>query len=141
LTIAIGGSSERQLANESDRFQALLAHACSEAELGGREVGVVLAADGYAFRRLDGAQWRAFGSDDELRDRHWLAGLRFQLLRDGRAVELASGDQSAPQLVCFSSGELTPFVLTFALGDAPTRYRLRGSDDGAIVSDRLESAR
>src|SRR5690348_3971965 len=72
LTIAVGGSGERRLGNEAERFQSLLAHACSEAELGGREIGVVLADDGYAFRRLDGADWRKPGGE-ELRDRRWPA--------------------------------------------------------------------
>ena len=54
LVIAIGGSTERQVANAAERFQALLGHACSEAELSGREIGVRLDIDGYAFRRLDG---------------------------------------------------------------------------------------
>ena len=140
LTIAVAGGSERKLANESERFQSLLAHACSEAELGGREIGVVLGSDGYAFRRLDGADWHAQGGD-ELRDRSWPAGLRFDLRRDGRPLEPATPKNPAPQLVCFSSGEMTSFVLTLALGDATARYRITGSDDGSLASERVETPR
>lgn len=140
LTIAVAGGSERKLANESERFQSLLAHACSEAELGGRELGVVLGNEGYAFRRLDGADWHAQGGD-ELRDRQWPAGLRFDLRRDGRVLEPASPKHPAPQLVCFSSGEMTAFELTLALGDAPSAYRISGSEDGHLDSKRVEVAR
>jgi len=140
LTIAVGGSAERKLANEAERFQALLAHACGEAELGGREIGIVLAADGYAFRRLDGADWHAPGGD-ELRERSWPGGLRFELRRDGHVLEPASPKHPTPQLVCFSSGEMTPFVLTLALGDVPSSWRISGNDDGVLASERIEATR
>ncbi len=140
LTIAVAGGGERKLANESERFQSLLAHACSEAELGGREIGVVLGNEGYAFRRLDGADWHAQGGD-ELRDRQWPAALRFELRRDGRVLEPASPKHPAPQLVCFSSGEMTSFELTLALGDAAAQYRIRGNEDGHLESKRVEVAR
>jgi general secretion pathway protein H len=140
LTIAVGGSGERKLANEAERFQSLFAHACSEAELGGREVGVVIADDGYAFRRLDGADWRKPGGE-ELRDRRWPAGLRFELRRDGRVLEPATPKQPAPQLVCFSSGEMTSFVLTLALGDVAASWRITGNEDGTLAGERIEAAR
>ncbi|GAA0722437.1 type II secretion system minor pseudopilin GspH [Dokdonella soli] len=136
LTIAIGGTSERQLANTSERFQALLGHACSEAELTGREIGAVVSADGYAFRRLDGDAWRDLGTDGELRARRWPEGLRIEFTREGRPLELATPQHDAPQVVCFSSGELTPFSLVLALGDAP-RYRVQGKDDGSLKVDKV----
>ena len=100
----------------------------------------VLADDGYAFRRLDGADWRA-ASGDELRERRWPAGLRFELRRDGRRLEPATPTHPTPQLVCFSSGEMTAFVLTLALGDAAASWRISGSDDGQLASERIEAPR
>ncbi|MBO9663880.1 type II secretion system minor pseudopilin GspH [Dokdonella sp.] len=135
LTLAVAGSSERQLANEAERFRALLAHACGQAELSGREVGAVLDANGYAFRRLDGSEWREL-AEGELRTRRWPNALRLELARDGRPLELATPQRPAPQLICFSSGELTPFVLTLALGDAPLRYRVSGAEDGTLKVER-----
>jgi general secretion pathway protein H len=139
LTLSVGGTSERQLANASERFEALLGHACNQAELSGREIGVVITADGYTFLRLDRDQWREFGGDGELRARHWPAGMRVELTREGRPLTLATAQQGAPQLVCFSSGESTPFTLTLALGTLPVRYRLNGDDDGTLKADRIES--
>lgn len=137
LTLAVGSSSERQLDTAAERLQALIGHACDQAELSGREIGVSIAVDGYAFSRLDGNQWRPFGSEGELRARSWPQGLRIELTRDGRP--LAPSLDGLPQLVCFSSGELTPFALALTLGDAP-RYRLTGSDDGSVRSDRIGAA-
>jgi general secretion pathway protein H len=137
LVIAIGGGSERELANASDRFQALLGHACNQAELSGREIGVSVAADGYVFSRLDRDAWHALGKEGELRSRRWPAGLHVELTRAGRPLELAAPGRETPQLVCFSSGELTPFGLVLGLGDAPARYRVEGMDDGTLKSERI----
>ena len=138
LTLAVGGTSERELANTSERFQALLGHACNQAELSGREIGTIIRTDGYTFSRLDGNVWHAFGKDAaELRARTWPAGLRIELTREGRPLDLAGPGHDLPQVVCFSSGELTPFSLTLALGDAPLRYRLKGEDDGSLTADRM----
>jgi general secretion pathway protein H len=139
LVISIGGSSERELANASDRFQALVGQACSQAELSGREIGISIAADGYVFSRLDRDAWHAFGREGELRARNWPSGLHVQLTRAGRALELSVPGRDSPQLVCFSSGELTPFDVTLALGDAPTRYRIEGADDGVVKVERVEA--
>lgn len=135
LTLAVAGNAERQLADEAERFRALLAHACGQAELSGREIGAVLDANGYAFRRLDGSEWREL-AEGELRARRWPNALRLALERGGRPLELATPERPAPQLVCFSSGELTPFVLTLSLGDAPQRYRVVGNDSGSVKVER-----
>ncbi|MEO5623689.1 MAG: GspH/FimT family pseudopilin [Dokdonella sp.] len=138
LTLAVGGTPERQLANTSERFQALLGQACSQAELSGREIGTVIGTDGYTFSRLDGDAWRVLAKGGELRPRAWPAGVRIELSREGRPLELAAPGHDLPQLVCFSSGELTPFALTLALGDAPMRYRITGADDGSLKAERIE---
>lgn len=137
LVIAVGSSSERELANAGDRFQALVDHACNQAELSGREIGISVAAGGYVFSRLDRDEWHAYGKDGELRPRSWPTGLRVELSRAGRPLELAAAGHDTPQLVCFSSGELTPFGLVMALGDASTRYRIEGSDDGTLKTERV----
>lgn len=135
LTLAVGASSERQLDNAAQRFRALIDEACSQAELSGRELGVSVGAGGYSFCRLEGDQWRPFGADAALRARTWPQGLRSHLTRDGRPIaETAEG----PQLVCFSSGELTPFELALTLGDAP-RYRITGSEAGEVKIDHTEA--
>ncbi len=138
LTLSVGGNGERQLANASERFQTLLGHACNQAELGGREIGAVISADGYTFMRLDGDRWRTLPGDGELRARHWPTGMRIELSREGRPVALATAQRNAPQLVCFSSGEVTSFALAMRLGDVPVRYRVSGDDDGTLKADRIE---
>jgi general secretion pathway protein H len=76
---------------------------------------------------------------DMLRRRSWIDGLRAELAREGRHVDLVSNHDTTPQLVCFSSGELTPFALTLALGDA-ARYRVTGAIDATLKTERVRSA-
>src|SRR5688572_8332006 len=52
LTLSVANSSERRLEAAAERFAALVGHACEQSELRGREIGIVIAPDGYAFLRL-----------------------------------------------------------------------------------------
>ncbi len=131
LSIATAGG-ERQLTRESERLQALVDHACTEAELTGREIGVRVSRNGYAFSMLGFQGWMASEQKEELRPRTWVPGMQVALYRDGREMRLADDESEAPQIVCFSSGELSPFVMRLQLGDAPNRYEVRGQADGRI---------
>ena len=141
LAVTIGvatAGGERQLSRESERMRALVAHACTQAELSGREIGVRLDARGYAFTKLGFDGWMADEQKDELRPRTWIAGMSVELMRDGRAIGLARNASDPPQIVCFSSGELSPFVLRLRLGDVAAYYDLRGEPDGRIALSRVE---
>jgi len=137
ISIATAGG-ERQLGRESERLQALIVHACSQAELSGREIGVRLSAGGYAFSQLGFDGWSASEQKDELRARTWLPGMQVALFRDGSEVRLAEDESQAPQIICFSSGELSPFVLRLQLGDAARRYEVRGQADGRVEVESVD---
>lgn len=136
ISIATAGG-ERQLALESERLQGLIGFACHQAELTGREVGLRLDGQGYAFTRLGFDGWSSDTLENELRARSWVPGMGVELLRDGRDLRLAESDSDPPQIVCFSSGELSPFLLRLRLGDVANRYELRGEADGEVVLDRI----
>jgi general secretion pathway protein H len=132
LTLAVGGIGARRLAREAEQTRALIAYACEQAELTGRTIGLALRHAGYRFSRFERADWLPIVGD-ELRPRTWLPGIVAELSRDGRAVEIAEAFPDKPQIVCFASGELTPFRLDLRLADAPQRYRLDGSADGTVA--------
>lgn len=139
LTLAIGSSGgERQLEREAEQARALIGYACEQAELSGREIGVSLNTAGYRFSRLERDLWIGF-TDGELRTRTWLAGTAAALTRDGHGVEISTQFPDKPQLVCFSSGELTPFRLELGLGDVATRYRMDGNPDGDIALEAVKA--
>lgn len=137
ISIASAGG-ERQLTREAERLQALIEHACRQAELGGREIGLQIDTQGYAFSLHGFNGWTAAERKDELRPHTWIAGLRLELLRDGRSLNLTDSDAVSPQLVCFSSGELSPFLLRMELGDVDMRYELAGDIQGNVGLKRVE---
>lgn len=136
LSIATAGG-ERQLAQEAERMQALIRHACNQAELSGREIGLRVGSDGYSFSMLGFEGWMDGDQKDALRPRVWVPGLQVELFRDGSATRVPDSDAEQPQIVCFSSGELSPFLLRLQLGDVVSRYELRGEADGSVVLDRV----
>jgi general secretion pathway protein H len=139
VTLAVGGvGGERQLAHEAEQLRALLGYACEQAELSGRDLGITLDAHGYRFSIADRDEWIA-AQATELRPRAWLAGAAPKLTRDDQPIAVAENDPDKPQLVCFSSGELTPFRLELALADLDKRYRIDGQPDGDIKLSTVES--
>lgn len=136
VTLAVGGSAERRLQGEAERFAALVAHACTQAELGGRDIGIAVLAGGYGFSRFDAEGWQPLPDEGELRWRAWPEGLTAELGRDGRPLARSeAGDR--PQLVCFASGELTPFELVLRLGDTGEAQRVRGESDGTVGTESV----
>ncbi len=141
VTLAIGGSGSRELENAARRAQARIALACERAMLGGHDIGFSLVDAGLRFGYLTPQGWQPFApqAGEELRERPLGDGLRLELLRDGLPLP-AGGAVDAdgalrPQLVCYASGELTPFELTLTRDDVPQRWRLRGRIDGELQLD------
>jgi general secretion pathway protein H len=134
VTLSVTGSAERQVRREAERFEALVGQACEQAELSGREIGIIVGDGGFGFRLMAGNDWVDFPADSALRARPWVGGLSVALTREGRPVDLGGAAGAMPQLVCFSSGERTPFALTLALGDAP-RFRVI-ADDTTLRTER-----
>ena len=135
VTLSVTGSAERRVRREAERFETLVGQACEQAELAGREIGVVVGEDGYGFRLMAGDDWIDYPADSVLRPRAWPGGLSVALAREGRPVDIGAAGSTMPQLVCFSSGERTPFALTLALGDAP-RFRVI-ADDTTLAVERI----
>jgi general secretion pathway protein H len=128
VTFAIGGvGGERQLAHQAEQTQALVGYA----ELTGHSIGISVSTQGYRFVQLDHENWVPFGPGD-LRTRKWLDTTTAALSRDGRPLDVNSEFPEKPQVVCFSSGEMTPFRLELALSDLRVTYRLDGQPDGDI---------
>lgn len=126
---AVGGA--RVVEREARRFEALVSLACERAQVTGRDVGVHLGARSYAFSTFLPAGWRVESAGD-LRTRELPRGFSLTARRDGIVLELVSELPDAPQLVCYASGELTPFALEIDAGPAIPRYAVRGAPDGVL---------
>lgn len=148
VSIAMSGAGgERQLEREAERLQALLGYACEHAEIGGKPVGLSLVENGYLFGQPNpdpaqpgGETWKTIAKG-ELRQREWPRNLRAELSRDGRRVEITPQPPQRPQIVCFASGELTPFRLELGLPDLNLRWRLELAADGSVTRERRDVSR
>ena len=134
--ISIGGSGSRELENAAQRAQIRIRLACERALVSGMDIGFSLEQGAMRFGYLLPERWRMMENSpqEELRERTLGSGVQVQLLREG--VESSGLDPEQPQLVCYSSGELTPFEMRFDRSDVPERWTLRGQLDGKLELSR-----
>jgi general secretion pathway protein H len=139
LTLAVGSvGGERQLSRQAEQLRALVDYACEQSERMGRDIGISLDVHGYSFSFAGQSDWIPIQAN-ELRPRAWLAGTVTSLQRDGQRVDVTERAPQKPQLVCFSSGELTPFRMELALADVPKQYRVEGEPDGNVRLSTVET--
>jgi general secretion pathway protein H len=98
-TIAVGAlGRDREVEDESRRFAALLTQAKEEAELQGRDVGVMVDRRGYKFYMFEarGQTWRTIKEDDFYSPRELPEDLHIRLWMEGREVELPETSPEDP---------------------------------------------
>lgn len=128
LVIGGGDNAARKLQREAEGLAALLNLAADEAVMQGMELGLFVDGNGYRFLLLDqeSGLWQEV-EEKPLQRRDFEQPYELQFELDGERLDekqraqlqqLASrrgGDQPAPMLLLLSSGEVTPFRLTFSL--------------------------
>lgn len=125
--LSAGLAGPRAKASNEQRVMVYLVNQhCDEAVLMGREGGVRVAPDGYEFYWWDGEQWQ---SREEK-----LFGPR--LLEPPLEIELEwnqalTDDADLPQIVCDSSGEITPFTANLVVDE--DRFPVRVDDNGRLA--------
>ncbi|MEP6940474.1 MAG: type II secretion system minor pseudopilin GspH [Rudaea sp.] len=134
----VGAGGERILTREAERTQALLNFACERAQLSGRDIGISVARTGYRFSHFDQDVWIPY-REESLRARNWPASFSIALSRDAQAIALDEKFPDRPQLLCYSSGELTAFRLELALPDLARRYRIDGRGDGQVLLTAVDA--
>jgi general secretion pathway protein H len=89
LSVGVLGR-DNQVEDQAKRLYAVLTQAKEEAELQGRDFGILIERDGYLFMRYDHAlkQWHTLDNDELLAYRKLPEGLQFRLWLDGREVIL-----------------------------------------------------
>jgi general secretion pathway protein H len=125
---AFGGS--RVVEREGNRFRELVRATCDRALASGHDYGIHLGTGGYAFSVARYQQWDP-QTKDELRPREFPAGFSLSASREGKPLELVSDPPLEPQLVCYASGELTPFEARIEL-DPHTAYVVAGEIDAHL---------
>jgi general secretion pathway protein H len=115
LSLGVIGQ-DRQLERERDRIVAVTDYLREQAALQNREFGMRVFDGGYDFLSWDArtSLWERVQDDPLLRPRTLPPGLETRLLVEGRPVILPQREveHPAPQIMLFSSGDLSSFELT-----------------------------
>jgi general secretion pathway protein H len=143
MLLSIGGPGrDTQLEQERDRLAALIDYVRERAALQTIEYGLRCETGGYRFVLYDtrAAAWREDPLDESLRARSLPAGLEISLSIEDRAIVLPKRtDPKAkapvdltPQVMLFSSGELTSFKLRLARSGTGRSALLTGTAAGKL---------
>jgi general secretion pathway protein H len=165
LSVGVLGR-DNEVEDQAKRLYAVLTEVREEAELQGRDLGLLVERDGYLFMRYDYAlkQWQTFQDDELLDYRKLPEGLQFRLWLDGREVILkthsdnqelmGNADSSSsssgivnsptsttisglrPQIAVLSSGDILPFELQLARDGNDFYWHVTGGADNTL---KLES--
>ena len=138
LSVTLTGR-DRELEKESERLLALINYAREQAELQTREYGLILQDDNYEFVSFDVRRgvWRSIFEDDALGLRKLPYGLDLKLVVETRPVVLkkpANAQDKTPQVMIFSSGDLTSFELTVEREGGVRSITLAEDDKGNVIA-------
>jgi general secretion pathway protein H len=128
----------------SRRIADAIALLQEQAQLEGRDYGILLETARYEFQRFDAFEqrWKPVEGDAALAPRELPPDLAFDLALEGRPVLLRrepSEEARLPQLVAWGSGEMTPYRLSLARRGG-ARITLVGGPDGSIEIERGDAA-
>lgn len=138
VTLSLGGDRRaEQLQREAQRLAALMDLASEEAILRSQQIGVRFGNTDYEFYRLEAGSWQPLSQDNQFRRRALPTGISLDLeLEDAPPLSLDTAEEDqAPQVFILSSGEMTPFILTFSAAETRHRYLVKGGLTGELEVD------
>jgi type II secretion system protein H len=138
LSVNITGT-DHELQTESERLATLMNYARDAAEMQTREFGLACSATGYVFYAFDPrtALWGNVTEDDALRARNLPAGLTLKLNVEGHDIVFKPPNQEDPKkpdIMIFSNGDLSAFVLTVVRDEAARSVKVAADDRGNIAA-------
>jgi general secretion pathway protein H len=142
LSVNLAGGTDPELKKESERLYDLFTYVREQSELQTREYGVILQDDSYEFVSYDvhRGEWRTIPEDDVLRLRKLPYGLNFKLMIETRPVVLKKPENAkdkTPQVMIFSSGDMTQFKLTLEREGGDRSVTITQDDKGNLVQDPM----
>jgi general secretion pathway protein H len=137
LSVTLTGR-DRDLEKESDRLLALMNYVREQSELQTREYGLIFQDDYYEFVSYDmhRATWRSVFEDDALVLRRLPYGLDVKLKVETRPVVLKKPQDAkdkTPQVMIFSSGDLTQFEVTLEREGGVRSITITTDDKGVLI--------
>jgi len=128
-TLSTGGDSRaEQMQREARRLIALIDMASEQAILRSEQLAIRFGDVDYEFMLLRAGKWVALEDDGLLRARELPKGIELRLeLEENAPPGLQAEETEAPQVFLLSSGEMTPFTLTFSAPESEQRYVIKAS--------------
>jgi len=128
-TLSTGGDSRaEQLQREAARLIALIDMASEQAILSSEQLAIRFGDADYEFMLLRAGRWAALEDGGPLRARELPKGIELRLeLEENPPPGMQAEDAEAPQVFLLSSGEMTPFTLTFSAPESEQRYVVKAS--------------
>lgn len=139
LSLGVTGK-DQNLATERDRLLGIMGHLREQAGMQNREYGMRAFDGGYEFLvyAVRRGRWESLEGDSLTRRRKLPPAMQMSLTIEGRSVVLPKADQEdpAPQILLYSSGELSSFELTLQREGAPQAEAeiIRSDPAGEIVT-------
>jgi general secretion pathway protein H len=136
LSVGVLGK-DRGLETEGDRYNDVAAAAMEQAQLEGRDFGIRFAASRYEVltyvtRRQ---RWESV-ADDRLYAVHELpAGITARLEIEGKPIQFSEdkpGMVRVPQVLLYSSGDVSPYRLSFGREGSEEAWSVVGDADGTL---------
>jgi len=112
VSLTFPRSTDDLLKEDAERFSEILYLAQDEAILQSRDLAIAIDKSGYSFLSRNDKSWTAF-SEEPFAPRKLSAKAESELELEGTPIKLVTKAKTKPQIVIYSSGEITPFVYSF----------------------------
>ena len=123
-----GDSRAEQMQREMQRLAALIELASEEAVMRSEQLAIRFGETDYEFMVLDEGEWQALSDNPPLRPRELPQGIEMRLeLEENPPPGLKAEDAESPQVFLLSSGEMTPFILTFSAPRTEQSFSIKAS--------------
>lgn len=116
VTLSFPPVGDKLIKENADRFTALLSLAQDEAILQSTELAIEITPDGYSFYHNENNSWANL-NENPFSKRKLPEQINTELYLDGILIDLIDREESKPQVVILSSGEITPFIYTLQFKD------------------------
>lgn len=136
-------SQDSRFETEARRLEKLIELAVEEAETQGIEIGLRFENKSYEFLTPSPeGTWAPLEAKGSLRQRELPEPFYVELTIEGRAVKNAdkSDEELKPQIVLWSSGEATAFLLELRVPKQKSFYQLEGDAQGKLKLEYKEKA-
>lgn len=112
VTLSFPRTGDNLLKEQAERFSALISLAQDEAILQSSELALFVNKTGYVFYRNQNGSWAPYSSRP-FSQRTYPGGITASTIVEGVDLNFKENIEATPQIIIFSSGEMTPFSYVF----------------------------